>query len=440
MNNFIPYLLVLSIFGPYVLSGFGLRTEQLVIYPLCLMVLLLRHKRPGLPRGLRRPVFLWISILALGLAVSLWFGRPVSKIFAGADDYLLPIAAIIVLSSCVASSRRGDKGFDGYQLCGAIHLVLLLNAFIECLEGAFPEIAQQLAWFWTGTTGTGQAVGWYALDAQRLLGIFNQPMEQGVAYGVGLFCWLYRAYVKPPGARHYGLLAVLIFAGVIGTSKVFLFGALPLFVVCYAPSVAHGRRRAFRVTAMVLGIGLVLLATWHYGSALARLWPGSARIVEMYQDDNLMAGVTAGRLSTSEQGALRPLISKVYEASPFFGIGFGGLEAVDSAYVSVYMASGIAGLLLYAILLATLLQRAIVSWSGNGLAWLGAATVVFIAAVGIGVPVLTLNRASTLMWCWLWIIASQPKRSAQILQLRRYALNRTLVPLGGEWSTWRRRV
>jgi hypothetical protein len=421
MMTLLPYLLILAIFGPYVFSSIGVRTEQIIVYPLCALVIVLRRRNPGLPRSLRRVSLVWIAMLVLGVGVSLWFARPFTKILAGADDYLLPIAAIVVLSACLPDRRRVRHDSDiGLRVCTAIQWCLALNAGIEVLEALWPPVSMYLGWFWTGSMGSGElAVGRYALDAQRLIGIFNQPMEQGVAYGVGLFCWLYRASLKPPATRHYALLAVLLFGGVIGTSKVFLLGALPMFVVCYGPSVGHSQHRSSRVMAATLAIGLGCIATWYYADSLTQLWPGSARVIEMFQGDNLIAGITAGRLSSREEGALRPLISKVYEASPVFGIGFGGLDMVDSAYVSVYMAAGAVGLVLYLTGLGILLKSGVKTRAGRGAKWLWVATAVFIAGAGVGAPVLTLNRASTLMWCWLWVLASQPACEARVRLLRR---------------------
>ena len=139
-------------------------------------------------------------------------------------------------------------------------------------------MSSYLGYFWTGDIAPNQfAVGRYALDSHRLTGIFNQPMEHGVAYGVGLFCWLHRASLQPPKPRDYAMLAALLLGGVIGTSKVFLFGALPLFVISYGPSVGQSRGRVSRVLVTILAIASASLATWAYSDSIIRAWLGSDR-------------------------------------------------------------------------------------------------------------------------------------------------------------------
>ncbi|HWE49179.1 MAG TPA: hypothetical protein VG273_05300 [Bryobacteraceae bacterium] len=418
--------MIVAVFGPYVLKGFGIRTEQLVIYPLCLMALVLGCRNGALPRMLRRASLVWLLLLMAGVAVSFWFSRPITKILAGADDYLLPVAAMIVLSGCFPDARRSRNGSDvGWKVCAAIEWCLAANTGIEILEFLFPRFPSYLGLFWTGTIAAGErAVGNYALDAQRLIGIFNQPMEQGVAYAVGLFCWLHRASLKPPSLRDYLLLAALLVGGFGGTSKVFLFGALPVFVLCYGPSVGHSRRRASRIMITAFAIVAGSVAISYYSDAIAAIWPGSARITEMFQSENLIRGITAGRLSAKDDSVLQPLVSKVYETSPIFGIGFGGLDTVDSAYLSVYMSAGILGLLLYLVTLGVLLKSGMRRKSGRRPPGLWIATVMFVAGVGIGAPVLTLNRASTLIWCWLWVLANHASFVGSVTSVRSHFLLR----------------
>ena len=106
MNNLISYLLILSIFGPYVLPGFGIRTEQFVIYPVCVMAIVFRFRKARLPLDLIRPSVVWMVMLVTAAGMALSFGRPLTKLLAGADDYLLPLAALIVISSCAPDQRK----------------------------------------------------------------------------------------------------------------------------------------------------------------------------------------------------------------------------------------------------------------------------------------------------------------------------------------------
>ena len=90
----------------------------------------------------------------------------------------------------------------------------------------------------------------------------------------------------------------------------------------------------------------------------------------MFRRDNLMWGITAGRFDSGSDGVLRPLISEVYETSPVLGLGLGGMEVVDSAYVSAYMSAGMVGLVLYLVVLGLLLKAAMRGRAGRGAVWL----------------------------------------------------------------------
>ena len=234
-----------------------------------------------------------------------------------------------------------------------------------------------------------------AAENGRWTGIFNQPAEAGVAYGVALLCLIYLAQSRQIRLMTTALCATaLIAGGMLTVSKIFLLAALPLAVMLTLRS-PRGRVRVIVCSAAALTL------LWVLGTArLLPAWPHEASRLGAFlrPSSSLATEYTAGRYGTG--GSLGPAVSDVLHASPWYGFGAGGLAtAYDSLWVQVLVLAGVAGVVLAAVALLMLAFR---FWRLRGVTrpaeWrLAGAVLVLAVAASLGLPSLTANRDATLL-------------------------------------------
>lgn len=161
-----------------------------------------------------------------------------------------------------------------------------------------------------------------------------------------------------------------------------------------------------RMAALLGAVSLSMIALitwWHHNSAGLKGYLASYSIFQ----GNWLLSLTAGRIGLGAIGGSFGGVKMVSAISSTYGAGFGFLDAVDSSYVWAYMVGGLIGLVLYALAwlaLVICLNRAArrsgrVTVMRMALAW---SLLVLIG--GIGAPVLTINRASTVLWIAYWLI------------------------------------
>jgi hypothetical protein len=272
---------------------------------------------------------------------------------------------------------------------------MCVNSVIEIIQLSARKAAvfSVLPHFWDAVPSTG-SVAVNAASNGRYTGIFNQPAEAGIAYGVALLAliWLARHRVWKPLAINCA--TVLLFTGgVLTLSKVFLLCALPVAVLTVLRGTARIR---VLVTATATGGAL-----WLVGIAgILPTWSGAATLGSLaHPGTSLTTQYTAGRYGAG--GTLAPVITDVLRASPLAGFGAGGLApAYDSLWQEVLVVSGVLGVIFAAAVfvmmawrlkaLRTVLARE--DWQ------LACGVVVLAAGASAGIPSLTANRAATLLW------------------------------------------
>ena len=190
-------------------------------------------------------------------------------------------------------------------------------------------------------------------------------------------------------------------------SKVFLLGAVPLAVLM----VLRSRRGRIRVA---MWTAAAVVVAWLLGhSGILPAWPAAASLQGfLHPAGGLVAQYTANRYSTG--GTLGPVVRDVMHSSPWYGFGAGGLGApYDSLWVEILVLGGIAGLILAAAVIVMLGYRWIVLRTTLAAPEWAICGAVLALAVGasFGLPSLTANRASTLLWLILGMLtASRPER------------------------------
>jgi hypothetical protein len=397
-------IVCLSAFGPYVTGS--ARTEQIAVFGLLALILI-----SGWPRivnaGTVPPVpFLvtWGGLYAVMLISTVW--RPFDPGFYGAQPVSHSLSALALPGALMVITWYWSLRAGAVALIRAVAPLITggmsVNTLIELAQVSAGKAAVSglLPHFWSAP---GQAVTVAANAAQngRYTGIFDQPAEAGIAYGVALLCviWLARRGVtRLPVTVIAGVLVTA--GGVLTLSKVFLLAAIPVAVVTVLRGPA--RIRAVLVTsasaAVLWAAGSAgMLPAWHLGGvALGSLaHPGSS----------LASQYTGGRYGSG--GTLGPVASDVLHASPWAGFGAGGLNAAyDSLWLEVLAVSGVLGVVLAAVMLVMLASRWLALRASLALPeWHLAGGVLALAAgASLGIPSLTANRAATLLWLILGVL------------------------------------
>src|SRR5690606_27003034 len=193
----------------------------------------------------------------------------------------------------------------------------------------------------------------------RYTGIFNQPMEAGVMYSIGLLTWLYLIEkVKKIKIIHILPLFLLVISGLLSVSKIFIFGGLALFFV----GVFFNKniyKIIFKLTFITLILGWI---AYHF---LIKSWSGLNYLLRFFQgNENMIHLLTAGRFG-SENSQQSGLFSRVWEQSPLFGFGLGVNEVYDSGFYQVFAVSGIIGFSIFIFLLLKMVSKALAFFSVN---------------------------------------------------------------------------
>jgi hypothetical protein len=394
LASLVVLVVVVLAFGPYLYSG--ARTEQVAIY-VCLAAFAVRYRsctwafRPSpLPILFLLLFMVIVSIVAL-INAPIWLGQVPGDFLSAIDNSLLPIATIMLGSLWLLS---GTRAAIIRNLCIATVSIMTLAAVISILQVLLPEQAglrQVLQYFWTQSR-TG-SVAELALGNGRYTGIFNQPAEAGIAFGLGLFACIYLTRIS----SSYLILKILVLSllltgGLLAQSKVFYLVSLSIALV----SMVLGRTQRWRV----LGSGLVAVAV----ASIVLLVTGASEPLRytgsFLNGANLtnLSGLTAGRFGGD--GNVDGPLAFVLTHSPVYGFGiayFG--SANDSEWLRIFGGSGLLGLTVFTLVLAILAHRLI--RNSTALAdpdrWL-AGSVLAITIVGsFGIPVLSANRAGTLV-------------------------------------------
>lgn len=390
-------------FGPYLVGG--VRTEQLAVYLSAVAVALFGWTRMRVrpDHGLVQVLLLWAALVAIAAVGAVWpplngTNYPAGNTVAGLDNYALPLAVIVIVGlwSQLTSTR-----VIATVIARVIVVAMMANSLISIIAmfigsyAATPWVEE----FWIRADEGGKAVAINALNMGRYTGIFNQPAEAGICYSLALFCLLYLAQVarRPrTGPLAAGGL-LLVVGGVLTVSKVFLFCGLPLIVFMVLLD-RHRRRRIALVFASIVAIyqgqqGPEFLNEWNGQDALAALFDPSRADA---------SSLTAGRFGAG--GTLAHVGDQVLDHHRWFGLGAGGVIApYDSTWLEALVTTGVVGAALVAAVLLVLAVR----WYGARRGqlrpeWtLAGATLVLAVGASLGMPSLTGNRVSTVMWLLL---------------------------------------
>lgn len=394
----------ISIFGPYIfVLGQWIRLEQIVFYGLFVFYLFtLRQKL-----AINIVGKLSISLLTLMLFYSalmtmighLSGSSPIkasnlTSILAGVDTLVFPI--IVIITSTVLASKIGSQR-SLMLLSFGVLAGLGSSTLVAIFQYSIPPT--MLQWFWAGDGA--ESVGKLAQDSLRFTGLFNQPIEAGIAFSLGvvlIWALALNGYIRT------ALLSAVLIGGGLSGSKVILAGVavaalLPLFK---GDVIERLKGFSSAVVAILITTGFLY---WQGSVAgfINRFMSPLATLDEIPQGRDLpaivdqgIAAMTAGRFGENS-------VTNVVTSSTGLGLEPSS-SALDSAITEASAKAGFVGIILIVALYLLLLISSLVSDRSIKGYPLRSATVLIMIVAGIGAGSLYLNRASTIFWMMITIL------------------------------------
>lgn len=412
-------VVILGALGPYLIGD--IRLDQIIVYTSVLVALLLnfvRLRRHDLA-GPAQFLFLWAWIVAFGLAAALpkqsLHGVQSAGFLAGLDNYLLPIA--IILIGWTWESRHPGPGLVVIA-AKTITVLMALNGLVAGATMLGLPLEETLRPFWS-SDASGGTVAQRAMTNGRFSGVFNQPAEAGIAYSLAALCLVHLVQLEPGRNRVGRFVAggLIVAGGILTTSKIFIFGGVPALAYI---ALRDSRLRGRAVVAATAGVGLAVVL---FGRQLSA-WTGIAMFERLVTSDgSLVSTLTAGRLGDDSTFA-RP-VEIIMQSDPWFGVGLQGLAVpYDSVWLEAFVVGGLAGVTLFITMLGALAVRWLklrTEMSDHERMLSGAVIAVLIVA-SVGVPSLTANRSAVFAWVLLSLLLvnrSPARRTQSEVQVRR---------------------
>ena len=416
-------LLCIAAMGPYVFPEQGLRLEHFVIYGSLPFVLYkLQTVKYKIDNNISLLVKLSAGVMVIILFVSLFKDnwRTIYAFFAGMENFSQPPVLILIIYS--TTLRLDQIGCTRLiQFAGnAVILMLAFNTIVS-ISSIFYDITAFTGYF----TNAGSQIDYeetvsaLAKKMGRYSGIFNQPVECGLAYSTGLLVWAYLTIINNHvRLRYWVALSFLLLGGSLSVSKSFIYGGIPLFIIYWrwpAPN-------RLPIRKILIGcVSLVLIAVT-YKSQLTESWDGLDFFLRVFDSDNYAQEgtihlITGTRFGGEEDSFIINMAIKVLNEAPLFGFGVMDVMTFDNGYLEFFYSGGLIGIILHVALLAVILKFAMLGLRLEPeLSRLLIALWTLIIATSIGAPTLTLNRSSIFLWLFIVLIfAALSKRRSAII-------------------------
>jgi hypothetical protein len=382
-------LLTACAFGPYVVGS--VRTEQISVYAMVLVAFVLGpalYLRAHPPAPTISLILTWGTYALIATIGALFpltqnrFPWPSDSVIAGVDNLALPLA---ILALVIILVREENRESVIRSVCLTTVVCSVTNALIAIVMTGV-DLSGFLRHWWSAVGDTQMTVADFAAALGRVSGVFNQPAEAGVMYGLA---GVAAVYLWSNESRFlYPAVVLISIGGILCVSKEFILVGAPIILWQTL------RARRGRVGGLI-GIGVFALVAFQSGPLSQ--WTGLSYLGQLVSpgQGGILSFYTAGRLGSSS--SLIGVVDQVIRVSPLTGAGAGGLQVpYDNGWVEALVFAGLLGVLAYT---ASLCHFVVIAGRLAGkearLAW-GIAGIAIFGSVGI--PVLTANRAGSVLW------------------------------------------
>lgn len=399
LPKWIPVLFVISAFGPYLSTSLGIRVEHLIIYPMVFGLLFLYILQPQ-PFGRHSFIVfnLWLvmtTYFVLRTVLDSQRTAPLTRVISGAENFIQPLGILFVLIMMHKLATGEEIQERMLRTFRIIVILLCVNSIWSLISIAVDTTAINVL-FWGGEGSVSSR----AITNGRFSGIFNQPMEAGVAYSIGSLLWLYLMNFKSK-VKSIDIFKMLLLAvgGLLTVSKIFLFGGIPLFLLGVLMN-----KKVRAATLKVLTVATLLGTAAYY--FFLKTWTGLEYLLRFFgSNQDFITLLTAGRFGAGAQQA--DLFEVAWNKNWIIGQGFGAYDIYDSAYFNIFANGGTLGMILYVSFLLALLFMALGYLNRFGITpetKLFAGVVILVIFAGFGSPVFILNRVSIILWVTLGLL------------------------------------
>lgn len=397
-----PQLLIISAFGPYLSINLGVKLDNVVVYlgGALFIVLILNSEKVTIHKNLFAILLIWFTLF-IYLLIRTWMGGSALSTIAMIAEiknftqplFIMFIFVFVIIKNNTSATRVLLKK------CGNLLIFLLSLNTVWLILGFCVDLTEINQYFWRGK----DSIAIKAVENGRFSGVFNQPIEAGMAYTIGLFVWAYLQELLKSKItfRDALVLVLMIVGGILTVSKVFIIFGLVIFIL-YMLSVKHNRKQLVKLMLFFFVLGLpfyfYVIKAWSGLSYFQRLFN-----ISNYQQEGILNLITAGRYGTIDSQQ-NQYFAKVLSDSPFIGKGLGSQQTYDSAFFHVFSSGGLIALIMYLGILFTLLfscyQFYIYAFNSPELKLYLSLFLLTIVG-GLGAPVLTINRSSIILWVFI---------------------------------------
>ncbi|WP_221091156.1 hypothetical protein [Deinococcus aquaedulcis] len=330
------------------------------------------------------------GILIMSAFQTLSYPVSAAKIFAQADNWIQPMLIVLIVHRFQHQLASASQ---------AILIALTANVAVQLIQIYSGSPAWLKFWLPPGET----SVASLSIENGRYSGVFNQPLETGVAYVAGITLLMRAIVTRKDTFWTWACMIPLLIGGTLSVSKVFVLG-VP--IVVFLTILFEMSRRGFFLTLrqwLAISVFTVIMgaAAW----TVAGKWAGTDYLLRLFQSqssgESALYLYTAGRFGG--ETLLLEQLAQTFRDEPLFGFGFRSFTAIDNGYFDAYAQAGIVGLILFIPVIFYLLVIGVSQFTkvyGRMIVTMS----VFLFLANQGGPVLTVNRANILIWFVILIL------------------------------------
>jgi hypothetical protein len=402
-----------------VVKSLGIKAEHLIILPVFLIsILIALMNRVKMHREPVPLLFLWLGFIFVVSIRTVFSDEAPAGMAAIAEfiNFLIPLL-IMFFYFFNFNKENIDERVQLIKIFRLYNLFLVLNAVLIILAIIGINTSAISQFYWKGFVATD------SLGNGRFTGIYNQPLESGMAYSIGILGWLYIAEKQEKvKIKDMVICVLLIVGGVASVSKVFILGGFLLF--CFGALSNKGIRKSLLKTVFLL-TPLVFIAY----QLLKEKWSGMGYLMRFLTNDsgNLLYTLTSGRFGGDN--TMKVLFGGVWAEHPLIGLGFGQNDVADSQWFQVFGAGGTIGFAMFILFTIVLLWKALeYRFIKDSIveSRLFGSLVILCVIASIGAPVYTLNRSAIVLWSIIGILLAY--KNKQFIPRQQTIASRMYLP------------
>ncbi len=283
-NYFYSSLFFLSLAGLYPIYGSGIRFDHIIIYSLIFVYIfnfIYLNKKISFHLHHLNIICLFVAILFIGIySASINISQNNNYHYTSQiENYVQPIAVIILTFFLVKifSSKFNTNEFT-LKIMNLFLIFMCFNTFLAVLM-LYVGVGSYVHLIGGPLDEEGLNVISRSLPAGRSAGVFNQPIDGGVAYSIGMLIWFY-LFDKSNSAyklKFIIILPILIVGGVVSGSKVSQFLGIILSLI-YLISLGNAAKFFLNFKIIIVFFFLLIL-----GFIGIQVWSGEVNLYRTFQ-------------------------------------------------------------------------------------------------------------------------------------------------------------